>query len=146
MGVMAPAKTSLEDYQRRYQELLGQLAEVGFIRSGSLAPRYNYCGKPNCRCHADPPQPHGPYFQWTAKVNGKTVNRRLSPREAELYSEWIDNDRRLRAIIDQIARSRPKPPNSSSRRTTMPRRGFNRKLTRYRMHRRVRTQSRTAAA
>jgi len=99
---MAPAKASLDDYQRRYQELLGQLAEVGFIRSGSLAPRYNYCGKPNCRCHADPPQPHGPYVQWTAKVNGKTVNRRLSDREAELYREWIDNDRRLRAIIDQM--------------------------------------------
>jgi hypothetical protein len=36
---------------------------------------------------------------WTAKVNGKTVNRRLTQSEAELYQEWIDNDRRQRAII-----------------------------------------------
>jgi hypothetical protein len=94
--------TSLADHERRYRELLGELAEIGFIRSGSVAPRYNYCGKANCRCHADPPQPHGPYFQWTAKVDGKTVNRRLSAREAELYSEWIGNDRRLRALIDEL--------------------------------------------
>jgi len=92
----------LADYERRYRELLSELAEIGFIRSGSVAPRYNYCGKANCRCHADPPQPHGPYYQWTAKVGGKTVNRRLSAREAELYQEWIGNDRRLRALIEAL--------------------------------------------
>ena len=51
--------------------ILAELTEIGFIRSGSVASRYNYCGKANCRCHADPPHPHGPYFQWTAKVGGK---------------------------------------------------------------------------
>lgn len=92
----------LASYERRYRELAAQLAEIGFIRSGSLAQRHNRCGKPNCRCHADPPQMHGPYWQWTAKVDGKTVNRRLSPAQAELYAEWIDNDRRLRALIQQM--------------------------------------------
>ena len=56
----------------------------------------------SCRCRTDPPQPHGPYFQWTAKVDGKTVNRRLSAREAELYQEWINNDRRLHALIEEL--------------------------------------------
>jgi hypothetical protein len=100
MARAKPAK--LSDYERNYQELLAELTQIGFIRSGSLAPRYNYCGKPNCRCHADPPQPHGPYYQWTAKVNGKTVNRRLTPRQAELYQQWIANDRRLHAVIAQM--------------------------------------------
>jgi hypothetical protein len=103
MDAMARGTTAgLGDYEHRYREILGELSEIGFIRSGSVAPRYNYCGKVNCRCHADPPHPHGPYFQWTAKVGGKTVNRRLSAREAELYKEWIGNDRRLRALIDEL--------------------------------------------
>jgi hypothetical protein len=103
MDAMARGTTAgLGDYEQRYREILGELTEIGFIRSGSVAPRYNYCGKANCRCHADPPHPHGPYFQWTAKVGGKTVNRRLSAREAELYKEWIGNDRRLRALIDEL--------------------------------------------
>lgn len=102
-GVMARTKRpSLADYERRYRELLEEITRLGFIRQGSLASRYNFCGKSNCRCHADPPQPHGPYFQWTAKVNGKTINRRLSAKEAELYAEWINNDRRLRALIDEL--------------------------------------------
>ena len=92
----------LAECERRYRELANQIADIGYIRAGSLALRHNRCGKPNCRCHADPPQLHGPYWQWTAKVDGKTINRRLTPAEAELYSEWINNDRRLRDLIHQM--------------------------------------------
>jgi hypothetical protein len=94
--------TRLETYERRYRELARQLADVGYIASGSVAPRYNRCGKEGCGCHADPPRLHGPYFQWTAKVAGKTVNRRLTPAEAALYSEWIGNDRQVRALIAEM--------------------------------------------
>lgn len=45
---------------------------------------------------------HGPYWQWTAKVHGKTVNRRLTPEQAELYQQWIDNDRHLNDLIAQM--------------------------------------------
>jgi hypothetical protein len=92
----------LAGYQRRYRTLAAQLADIGYIAAGSLAQRDNRCGKPNCHCHGDPPQLHGPYWQWTTKVNGKTVNRRLTQPEAELYQEWIDNDRRQRAIIAKM--------------------------------------------
>ena len=94
--------TRLERYEQRYRELARQLADVGYIAAGSVASRYNRCGKESCGCHGDPPRLHGPYFQWTAKVNGKTVNRRLSPREAALYGEWIGNDRQVRALLAQM--------------------------------------------
>ena len=101
---MATKRTStrLESYERRYRELAGQLADIGYIATGSVALRYNRCGKESCGCHADPPRLHGPYFQWTAKVDGKTVNRRLSEREAEAYLEWIGNDRRLRSLVTEM--------------------------------------------
>lgn len=97
---MAPAADDqLATYQRRYRELAAELADIGYIASGSLARRHNRCGKPTCRCHADPPRLHGPYWQWTAKINGKTVTRRLTDTQAGLYSEWIANDRRQRELI-----------------------------------------------
>ncbi|MGO8871888.1 MAG: DUF6788 family protein [Acidimicrobiales bacterium] len=92
----------LERYERRYRELARELVGIGYIAAGSVAPRYNQCGKANCRCHGDPPRLHGPYWQWTAKVDGKTVNRRLTEDEATLYNEWIANDRRVRALIAQM--------------------------------------------
>lgn len=96
------ADRQLAEYEQRYRELAAQLPTIGLIHSGSITRRYTRCGTPGCKCHADPPQPHGPYYQWTAKINGKTVTRRLSEHEAKLYQEWIDNDRQLRHIIKQM--------------------------------------------
>ena len=101
---MATKRTAarLDAHERRYRELAHRLADIGYIASGSVAPRFNRCGKANCACHADPPRLHGPYWQWTAKVDGKTVNRRLSPREAKLYNQWIGNDRRARVLLGEM--------------------------------------------
>lgn len=100
------ARTSPEqriaNYERRYRELAAQLADIGLVSSGSVTRRYTRCASPGCKCRADPPQPHGPYWQWTRKVDGKTVTRRLTSAEAKLYREWIDNDRRMRRLIDQM--------------------------------------------
>ncbi len=43
---------------------------------------YRSCGKPGCACKALPPRLHGPYYQWTRKVDGKTAElmlQRLPP-------------------------------------------------------------------
>jgi hypothetical protein len=98
------AQTRLTAYQRSYRQLAERVAEIGYIAAGSITRRHTRCGTPGCRCHADPPQPHGPYWQWTTKIDGKTVTRRLSPTEADLYQQWINNDRELRALIDQMRR------------------------------------------
>ena len=94
--------TRLETYERRYRELARQLADVGYIASGSVAPRYNRCGKESCGCHADPPRLHGPYFQWTAKVAARRSTAGSPQDEAALYSEWIGNDRQVRALIAEM--------------------------------------------
>ncbi|MHB8313298.1 MAG: DUF6788 family protein [Candidatus Dormibacteria bacterium] len=74
---------------------LGSGSRALLRRSTTLATRRS-------RCRADPPRLHGPYWQWSAKVDGETVSRRLSEREAALYAEWIANDRRLRQMISQM--------------------------------------------
>jgi hypothetical protein len=73
---------------------------------GSITQRSTRCGTPGCHCHSDPPRLHGPYFQWTAKVNGKTVTRRFSEDEAQIYEEWIDNDRQMRTVIAEMRENR----------------------------------------
>ena len=84
------AAERLEEYERRHRELAAQIAEIGIVAAGSVTRRYTRCTSTGCRCtNGDPPAPHGPYWQWTAKVNGKTVTKRLTVREAALYQEWI---------------------------------------------------------
>ena len=60
------------------------------------------CGKPNCRCQATPPQLHGPYYQWTRKVRGKTVTVRLTEQQAERVRHWIENGRQLDRIVVEM--------------------------------------------
>jgi len=98
----ASVEERLAEYDRRHRELAAQIAEIGIVAAGSVTRRYTRCTSAGCRCNADPPTPHGPYWQWTAKVNGKTVTKRLTDREAQLYREWIGNDRRIKTLLDQI--------------------------------------------
>lgn len=100
--VRKAAANKLAFHERRYRELANQLAGIGYIASGSLAQRSTRCGKQNCACGADPPRLHGPYWHWTAKVDGKTVNKRLTEREARLYLEWIANDRKAQSLLAQM--------------------------------------------
>ena len=90
--------------QKRYTQLKRSLAELGYFRYGSLLRRFMPCGKPGCRCQAVPPELHGPYYQWTRKVAGKTVTVRLTKQQATLLETWISNGRRLDRILAQMQR------------------------------------------
>ncbi len=92
----------LEAYEERLRALAARVAEVGFVARGSVVQSSTRCGKAGCRCQADPPVLHGPYWQWSRSVDGKTVSRRLSPEEARLYKRWIANGRRLDRLVAQI--------------------------------------------
>ena len=75
---------------------------AGFALPGTLTVRSYACGKPGCRCHADPPRLHGPYAEWTRKIGGKTVTRRLPPAELADYQPLFDNAKKLRALLAEL--------------------------------------------
>jgi len=77
-------------------------AVAGPALPGTLTVRAYACGKPGCRCHADPPRLHGPYAEWTRKIAGKTVTRPLSPAELAEYQPLFDNARKLRALLTEL--------------------------------------------
>jgi hypothetical protein len=86
----------------RYHALQDQVRKLDFIAAGSVIERYTVCGTPGCRCHNDPPTRHGPYFQYSRKLDGKTLTRRLTTEQAQRYREWISNRRTLDDLIDQM--------------------------------------------
>jgi hypothetical protein len=89
--------------ERRAQARIArQLAEIGFALPGTLIERRMSCGKPSCRCQADPPQLHGPYHQWTRTIDGKTRTRNLTDEQVERYGDWFDNARRIRELLDEL--------------------------------------------
>jgi hypothetical protein len=93
---VSPAQQAARD------KIAAELAAVGFALPGTLTIRAYACGKPNCRCHADPPRLHGPYAEWTRKIGGKTVTRRLTPAELTAWQPLFDNARKIRALLAEL--------------------------------------------
>jgi len=88
----------------RAEAIAAEIARLarGFTLPGTVADRLTRCGHPGCRCHADPPQLHGPYHQWTRKKNGKTATRILSDEQLADYGPWFDNRKRLRELLAEL--------------------------------------------
>ena len=92
----SPAQRAARD------RIAAQLAQAGFALPGTLTVRAYACGKPGCRCHADPPRLHGPYAEWTRKIGGKTITRRLTPRQLAEYQPLFDNAKTLRTLLSEL--------------------------------------------
>jgi hypothetical protein len=90
------------DELRHIATELASIARSGEVLAGSITERRTHCGKPGCKCMADPPEPHGPYYQWTRKVEQKTVGRWLTPEQGGDYKRWIDNQRRVKELLGRL--------------------------------------------
>lgn len=90
--------------RRTHAKLTAAITEAAASHAlpGTLLARYTRCNKPGCRCMTDPPQLHGPYYQWTRKVDGKTKTVLLTPEQVERYKPWFDNAQQLRALTAQL--------------------------------------------
>jgi hypothetical protein len=93
---VSPAQQAARD------RIAAQLAAAGFALPGTLTVRAYACGKPNCRCHADPPRLHGPYAEWTRKAGGKTITRRLTPDELADWQPLFGNAKKIRALLTEL--------------------------------------------
>lgn len=85
--------------RERIERCRAELAELDLVLRGTVAPYYTTCGKKGCRCQADSPTLHGPYYQWTSKVDGKTKTIRLRQDDVALFKHLVANGRRLDQIV-----------------------------------------------
>ena len=68
--------------EKERDRLLGELAQLGDMRSGSLSERYQRCSWSSCLCH-DPKHPgHGPIYSYSVLLGGKTKIRNYKPGPA----------------------------------------------------------------
>jgi type II secretory pathway component PulJ len=92
------------DPDPRFRQARQELHQLGYFLKGTVLKRMMKCGHPNCACHRDASHRHGPYFEWTYKVKGKTVNVKLSPQAAPLYHAATKQHRKLKAALARMER------------------------------------------
>jgi hypothetical protein len=89
---------------QRFHQARQELHHLEYFLKGTVLKRMMKCGHPNCACHRDDSQRHGPYFEWTYKIKGKTVNVKLSPQAAPLYQAATKQHRKLKAVLAKMER------------------------------------------
>ena len=104
-----PSKTTsstvaLRAQAQRFRQTRRELFQLDYFLKGTVLKRMMKCGKPQCACHHDPSKRHGPYFEWTYKANGKTVNVKLTAEAAPLYKAAVKQQRKLKAILARLER------------------------------------------
>jgi hypothetical protein len=105
----------LERLEKRRNELIAQLGQLGDFRAGSITPFTRRCGKRECHCARKGDPGHGPTLRLTYKVGGKTVTGSLPDRaavekaEAEIaeFRRFQELARELVAVNAEICRVRP---------------------------------------
>jgi len=80
-----------------------QISELGDFQPGTITSAMRRCGKPGCHC-ARPNHPgHGPHFQLTQKIGGKTATQNLPSQAAVRKAEGeIAEFRRYRTLTSQL--------------------------------------------
>ncbi len=89
---------------QRFHDVQRELQQLDFFLKGTVLKRMMKCGQAQCACHRDPTKRHGPYFEWTYKAKGKTINVKLSPQAAPLYQAATKQHHRLKAILSRMER------------------------------------------
>ena len=97
-----PSTTVPDGYARRFQALKREFQELEYFCKGTLLKRMMKCGKIGCACQHDPAKRHGPYFEWTYKAKGKTVNVKLTRDVMPVFRAAAHQYRKLRSLLNRL--------------------------------------------
>ncbi len=109
------AGMDLAGLEDRRRVLFGELARVGDFRRGSLNAVRRRCGKATCACAGAGHPGHGPQYNLTRWVGGKTVNVRVRPgpelakveREVAAWQHFQELVEQIAAVNEAICGLRP---------------------------------------
>jgi len=98
-----PSERDISGLERRRAELFGLIAQVGDFRRGALNAVWRKCGKPNCACAQPGHRGHGPQYNLTRRVSGKTVNTHLKPGpELDKAEREVAEHQRFRDLVEEV--------------------------------------------
>ena len=87
---------------QRFEELKVALTQIEYFSKGTVLARMVKCGRPKCLCGVNPKKRHGPYYEWTYKEKGKTVNVRLTAEAAPIFRNAAQQYRALKTTLARL--------------------------------------------
>ena len=92
----------LQLIEKKIERIKRELMKLGEMHPGSLSQQYNVCGVKNCRCK-DPKTPikHGPYYQLSFTIRGKSSTRFIRKENLKTCKMHITNYQRFKELTKE---------------------------------------------
>ena len=100
--VRSSLQTKIAYDLQHFEELKAALTQIEYFSKGTVLARMVKCGRPNCPCGVNPKKRHGPYYEWTYKEKGKTVNVRLTAEAAPIFQNAAKQYRALKSSLARL--------------------------------------------
>jgi hypothetical protein len=86
--------------EQQVQKIKKQLLALGPMLPGSLSEQWNVCGTSGCKCKdAHKPVRHGPYYQLSFSVKGKSSTLFVRPEEVAETRRRIRRYQRFKELV-----------------------------------------------
>ena len=92
---------SIETLKSEIEEIKRQIVGLDDLRPGSISEQYNVCGKKGCRCKANPPEKHGPYYQLSYTRKGKSKSVFVKNENVPEVKRQVENYRLLKSLVER---------------------------------------------
>jgi len=91
----------------RIKKLEKSLAQIGPMLPGGITEQWNVCGKAGCKCKdPDKPKKHGPYFQLSFTVGGKSSSMFIKREDLAAAKHAVNNYARFKDLTRQLLQAR----------------------------------------
>lgn len=92
---------------KRIKKLEESLAQIGPMLPGGITEQWNVCGKAGCKCKdPDKPKKHGPYFQLSFTVAGKSSSLFIKREDLAVARRAVKNYARFKALTQDLLLAR----------------------------------------
>ena len=89
--------------ERKIEQLRAKLAKLGPMLPGSISEQWNVCGTPGCRCKdAKNPVKHGPYYQLSFTVGGKSSTMFIKKEDLPETRRRIKRYQQFKALCSDL--------------------------------------------
>ena len=94
-------ESRIETLEQLRKDLLKQISALPAFRQGTLASRFRKCGKPNCHCAGDESTGHGPSWNITRKVHGRTVSTYIKTEDIDVIQQQVDTFHQFQNLVHE---------------------------------------------
>ena len=95
------SQRKIQQLERAIERTKAEITQLRHLRPGALTQQFSVCGTPGCRCTANPPQKHGPYYQLSYTLKKKSTTRFVRKEAVSRIRKEIKSYARLKRLVER---------------------------------------------